>query len=80
MSTTAHTSGDITHGVPATPTRGYLTHVTGFDGTDTVITTTGWFSTTANGGVARRKIGGRNTSLFTTQGRIIAFVADTTAK
>jgi hypothetical protein len=81
VSTTAHTtSGGTTYGVPAIPTRGYLTHVTGFDGIDTTITTAGWFSTTSNGGIARRKIGGRNTSLRTTQGRFIAFVADPTAK
>ena len=79
MSTTTHTnSGDTTHGVPATPTRGYLTSV---DSYDEVATVAGWFHAIDNSnGIARRKVGGRNVYLFTTQGRVIAFVADPTAK
>jgi hypothetical protein len=78
VSTTAHTSGDTTQGVPATPTRGYLTSVNSWD---EVTTVTGWFHAIDNSnGIARRKVGGRNTYLFTTQGRVITFVADPTAK
>ena len=60
-----------------TPTRGYLTYV-GVN--DRTYTEAGWFHLTGNGGIARRKIGGRNTSLRTTQGRLIEFVADPKAK
>jgi hypothetical protein len=82
VSTTAHTtSGDTNYGVPATltntPTRGYLTYV-GVN--DRHYTEAGWFHLTGNGGIARRRIGGRNTSLRTTQGRLIEFVADPKAK
>ena len=57
--------------------RGYLTYV---EANDEIKTEAGWFHLTDNGGIARRRIGGRNTSLRTTQGRFIAFVADPTAK
>jgi hypothetical protein len=61
-----------------TPTRGYLTSV---DSYDEVSTVTGWFHSIPNSnGIARRKVGGRNTYLFTTQGRLIEFVADPKAK
>lgn len=63
--------------MPYEPTRGYLTHVTTIDGIDTIISTAGWFHAVAgSNGVARRRIGGRNVYMFTTQGRIIRFVED----